>query len=362
MAISVKEISDVLNQYAPNDLSYQWDNTGLLIGENSQQVNRILLSLDVTDQIIQYAVDNNFDMIISHHPFIFKAIKKINHPAIIKLIKNSIAVFTAHTNLDLVKNGVNFALAKRLELKNQQFIQKSIDKEFFHISVFVPGDAVEKVKKAAFNAGGGFYGNYQKCAAQYPVSGQFMPFDQANPVFGELNHLEYVEEVKLEFFADSIKLKTIISAILSNHPYEMPVYVVNKLNQDSPNYGLGLTGDLEESMSLIELAEFVKEKLNAPFVKLWTAGHDEEKRVKRLAVCGGSGSSLLGLVSSSDCFVSGDFTYHQMLDSSTPLIDAGHYYTEVPVLDNLQEVLSILPVYTEKVKTLDHDIQKLKLI
>ncbi|HOQ80083.1 MAG TPA: Nif3-like dinuclear metal center hexameric protein [Candidatus Cloacimonadota bacterium] len=362
MNTKVKEVVDLINQFAPNNLSYSWDNTGLLVGELSQPANRILITLDVTENIIDYAVDNNFDMIVSHHPMIFRPLKKINDPKIIKLIKNSIAVLAAHTNLDLVNNGVNHVLAELLELNNVKFVQKSIDKEFYHIIVYVPEVHLEKLKEAIFNAGGGLFGNYQQCSTHYQVNSQFLPNEFAKPVFGKSNQLEKMNEVKLEFFADSVKLKGIINAIHETHPYEAPTYAINKLNQDSPNFGLGLIGDLNKMMSLNELAEYVKEKLGAPFVKLWTAGKDANVKVSRIAICGGSGSSLLPLISNADCYISGDFTYHQIIDSCTPIIDAGHYYTEAPVLNKIFEVLSTLPSYLEIVKTEDHDIQNLKLI
>ena len=362
MSIRVKEIVDLINQYAPNELSFQWDNTGLLIGELSNQVRHVLVTLDVTEKIIDYAIENNFDMIVSHHPFIFKPIKKINDPNIIKLIKHSVSVFAAHTNLDLVKKGVNFALAKKLNLKNLNFINQNTDIDFFHISVFIPIDYVEAVKKAVFNNGGGVFGDYQHCSSEHSVDAQFMPHDHAKPFFGSLNNIEKAKEIKLEFFADSIKLKNIINAIHNCHPYETPTYTINKLQQNSPNYGLGLFGDLENKMTLRELSEFTKEKLNAPFVKLWTAGKNENTIVSKIAICGGSGSSLLPFVSNADCFISGDFTYHQILDSKTPLIDAGHYYTEAPILEELMEMLSFLPIHLEKIQSDNHDIQKLKLI
>lgn len=362
MSVRIKDIADFMNQKAPNNLAYSWDNVGLMVGDMNQEVNKILLTLDLTPSIMDLAIEKEIDLVITHHPFIFHPLKRINDPNILKLIKNSIAVYSAHTNLDLVKNGVNYALAERLELTNLSFIQNAIDKEYHHVAVYIPENALEKVKQAVFLSGGGNIGEYSQCSNEYPVKGQFLPSIMANPTIGTVEKTEYVNEIKLEFYVDSINLSQVISAMLQAHPYETPAYSVYTLNQNSLNYGLGLFGDLTKEMSLEAFAQFVKEKLKAPFVKLWPGSKSYDSKVKKIAICGGSGSSIMSLARQADVFVTGDLNYHTILDSRLPLIDAGHFYTEYPVLQKLKDMLSVFELDMEIITADIHDINKLKIV
>ncbi len=356
--ITVSDIVAHLNSIANPALAYEWDNVGFQLGDGNQEVKKILLTLDVTENAINKAIKENVDLIISHHPFIYKPISKITNPNYIKLIKNDISVFCAHTNLDVIKKGVNFALAEKLDLQNVEFLTSESGASVYQVAVYVPSDSMVKVANAVFSTGAGVIGNYSNCMNDYEVSGQFMPVEGSNPVLGTKDKLEKIVERKLEFFVDSFKLTKVIEAMKKAHPYETPAYSVNLQSKPNENFGLGILGELKQNVPLEDFARMVKKNLQAPFVKLWKAGKPAQTKVKKIAVCGGSGTSLLNKVyGRADVFVSADFTYHTVLDSRIPLIDAGHYYTENPVLENLREMLLEFDLEIIELKAIEHEIK-----
>ncbi len=361
--IKVVDVLNLIHSFANPALAYKWDNVGLQLGSAEQPVDKILLTLDVTENAIAMAVENNYDLIVSHHPFIFKAVKKICDPRFVTLIKNDISVIASHTNLDVVKGGVNTVLANRLGLKSHQFLSTSLDSELYRFVIYVPAENADKVAEAAFRAGAGIMDNYKDCMNYSYVQGQFTPQADSNPVVGKNGEKETITELMMEFQVESFKLNKLLREVKKAHIYETPAYYVYPLKQDSPNYGLGLIGELDEEISLRHFAEFVKKELNAPNVKLWPGNKTPDKMVKKIAVCGGSGSSLLSQVHGrADVLVSADFTYHTILDSKVPIIDAGHFHTEYPVLDILCNLLKPLDVTVDIMKMDNHEITKLEYI
>ena len=352
-----KEILKVFNTIANPSLAYSWDNVGLLIGDAEKEVKKVLLSLDVTENAVEKAIQNNVDMIISHHPIIFRAIKNITNPLFLKIIKHDIVIFNAHTNFDVIKNGVNYALAERLELTDLEFLSKESGSDLYELTVYVPQSHTEKLSSAVFEAGAGEIGNYAQCMNKFEVDGQFVPLENSNPYIGNKYELEHIKEEKLEFLVDSFNLKNVISAMLSAHPYETPLYKIYQLQNKSENYGLGLIGKTTKEFTLKEFAKFVKEKLDAKFVKLWLAKKSEDSPVTKVALCGGTGTSLLSKATNrADVFVSADFTYHIMLDSKIPIIDAGHFYTENPVLDKFENILHQFDLEILRLNPEEHEI------
>lgn len=362
MTIRVADIVKKMDNIANPGLAENWDNPGLQVGSMDWEVKKIMITLDVTDEAVKKAVKDNIDLIISHHPLIFKALKKINDKNILTLIENRIAVFSAHTNLDVIKNGVNYALAKKIELQNVAFLSKDTGAKLYQVSVYVPKSHMDDIAKIIFQNGGGVIGDYSHCLNDYDVSGQFQPEKRSNPYLGEESVLEKVIERKLEFFVDSFNLDNVLSAMKRAHPYETPVFSVNLQEKKSENYGLGLIGDLKQEMTIVDFTEYVKKQLNAPFVKLWTAGKKDSYLISRVAICGGSGSSLIRKIGRrADIFVSGDFTYHTIIDSKLPLVDAGHFYTENPILDNIEGFLSEFEVEISRFSYAEHEINQLRI-
>ena len=359
--MKIKDLITKLHQFAPPKLAYEWDNVGFQIGNPEQEVKRVLLTLDVTPKAIDKAIQQDVQLIISHHPFIFRAIKKVTNPLIIKLIENKIGVLCAHTNLDIISNGVNKALADRLHLQDLQFIEMGIDS--YHVAVYTPSSHAENIKDKVFQVGAGVIENYQNCSSEYMVHGQFKPTSFANPRTGEVDKLQKVEEIKLEFFVPAILVNKVIAVLMKHHPYEKPVYAVYPQYQKSENYGLGMFGKLASRQRLIDFATDVKKALDCPNIKLWLAGKNDSEWVEKIAICGGSGSSLLPkIIGKADVFVSADFTYHTILDSPIPLIDAGHFYTEYPILDVLEQILQDEELDIIRLSDKEHEILNLRTI
>ena len=355
----VKDIVNIFHEQAHPDIAYSWDKVGLQIGSPEQKVEKVLLTLDVTEKVINQAITAKVDMIVSHHPFIFGKIESITNQSYLDLIKNDIAVFTSHTNFDIIRGGVNYALAEKLKLKNLNFLSYKTDSKLFQLAVYVPLNSSSRVKKSILEAGAGRIGNYTDCANSFQVKGQFKPQDNSNPAVGQKYKKNRTDEEKLEFLVDGHNLTNTLIAMQAAHPYETPIYTVIELDRPGDNYGLGLIGNTAENYTLETFARFVKEQLQAPFVRLWLADKDRSSAVKRVALCGGSGSSVLAeTYGKADIFVSADITYHTMLDSKIPLLNAGHFYTEYPVLEKFEQLLSGLKLTITKVPIQKHDIQK----
>lgn len=357
--IKVKDIIGKFNNIANPKLASSWDNVGLLIGDPNKVVKKVLLSLDVTENAVEKAIKNNVDMIISHHPIIFKPIKRITDPVFLKIIKNDIAIFNAHTNFDVIKNGVNTALAEKLGLSKLEFLSSQTGASLYELSVYVPKTHVDELSEAIFNAGAGEIGEYAMCMNNFEVDGQFMPLKNSSPYIGKKFNLEKIKEEKLEFIVDSFNLSRVISELKRTHPYETPLYKIYSLSQQSENYGLGFIGTLDKKFTLKEFVIYVKKQLKAPYIKLWTAGKPDDYIVKKIAVCGGTGGSLLSKIGNrADVFVSADFTYHTILDSKLPIIDAGHFYTENPVLEKFKQLISEFDLDILELLPAEHEISQ----
>jgi dinuclear metal center YbgI/SA1388 family protein len=335
---TVADITRRLHHFAPTGLAESWDNVGLQLGNPALEVTRVLVTLDVTPNVAAYAIENSFDLIVSHHPFIFRPLHAVTDTLMLELAQHRIAVLCAHTNLDSARGGVSHVTGVKLGLKDMQVLTPA--GEWLHVAVYVPEDAVERVMEAAFNAGAGRIGSYSGCMNRYPVIGQFQGDIGSHPFVGSPGKTETVDEAKLEFFCEGVRLSETLSAIRGAHPYETPAIAVYPQKQPSPNTGMGVVGTLEAPMALSLFADHVKSHLGVPFVRLWNSGFSLDKPISRVALCGGSGGSMVAVARArADVFVTGDITYHTCLDAKMPLIDAGHFHTEAPVLEALVRIL-----------------------
>lgn len=360
--MKIKELNRFLKSVMPLELAFDWDNIGLLIGDGEEDLTKVLLTLDVTSAAVDKAIKEKCNLILSHHPLIFGKINKINNPLYLKLIRARIDVISMHTNLDSIPTGVNKVLAERLGLTKLRFISSECGNSVYWGKVFVPAAYYQILVEAISKAGAGIYPNYTNCFVNHEVKGSFIPGELANPTIGESGREEVVEELELQFRVDKANLQRVTSAIILNHPYETPVYNFTEIIDDNINYGSGMVGELAAELDLKEFAQLVKTNLQAPFVKVWNAGKSETK-IKRVAVCGGSGSFLIQLaMAKSDVIVTGDVTYHTMLDSTLPIIDAGHFYTENPVLDYLEELLTSQQIESVKLLASEHEIKNLTIL
>lgn len=328
------EIIREIEKKAPVSLQESYDNTGWQVGDPEQECTGVLINLDLTDSVIDEAIANQCNLVITHHPIIFGGIKKLigrNYveQLIIKAIKNDISVYACHTNLDNIRSGVNDRIAARLGLTNVRIL-RPISGGLYKLIVFVPIADTEKVRDAILRAGAGNMGHYSECSFMSSGQGTFRPGIAASPAIGKAGgEREIVEEHKLEFLVPSYLKGSVYQAMISAHPYEEVAhdwYLLDNANQDA---GAGIVGELPEKMDKVGFLKLVKERMNADVIR-FTDAHQE--LIQKIAVCGGSGSFLLNKSKSilCDAFVTADFKYHQFFDSEQQLmiVDIGHYESE----------------------------------
>ena len=356
-----EEIITHIEKWAPPEIAWEDDNVGLQVGSTKMQVSNILLSLELTEKVLDEAIEKQCNFIFTHHPFIFYPIRKINTndknkgKLIEKLIKNNITLFSAHTNLDYTKNGVSFELAKVLELDNVNFLQNQKENQV-KVVVFVPEKDLEKVSNAIYDAGGGIIGEYKKCSFSIKGSGTFEGSGNSNPTVGKKESFEKVQEIRLEVLVNSWMLNKVISAIKETHSYEEPAYDIIPVDNENLNYGAGAIGTLKRSMSKNEFLLHVCSKLKTNTIR-YTNG--TKKRIKIVAVCGGSCADLVNLAirKKADAFITADIKYHtfQKGENKILFIDAGHYETEIHSLNVVKKELENLIINKgESVKVFKH--------
>ena len=329
-------IISLFEQWAPRSLAVEGDPVGLQIGTLNKPVSRVLVTLDVNPKVVKEAIEQGCELIIAHHPPIFRGLKNMRTDLpqgrlIEKLIKHDIAVYAAHTNLDIAQGGVNDLLAERLQLGNTQILEPTSSEQLMKLAVFTPKDSTNLVREALGKAGAGEIGDYTECSFTSPGEGRFKPSDKASPYIGQANELEVVEEDKVEVvFPVSLKNR-ILKAMLNAHPYEEPAYDLISLETEVNEKGLGRIGKLSEPITLSRYAQIVKEQLNVPFVRV--VG-DLEKMVQKVAVLGGDGNKYIHIAkrAGADVFITGDLYFHIAQDAEAidlAVIDPGHHIEQI---------------------------------
>ena len=344
MSVKCAMIATAIEKLAPLMMAESWDNVGLLVGNDEQMVDSALLTVDVTMPVIEEAVELGAKLLISHHPFPFRALKRIctdtaNGAMLAKLFRHDIAVYAAHTNLDRANSGVNTALAKGLGLIDQAPILP-FSEPLVKIVVYVPAGYEEAVRLAMCNAGAGHSGNYSDCAFRTKGLGTFTPRAGSRPFLGEVAKLSTVEEFRLETLSPANLTSAVVRAMIAVHPYEEVAYDVLPLQNTIMNGGLGRIGMLPEAMTLTDFSLQVKKTLQADGVRVYGAADT----VRKVAVCGGAGMdcAAAAVAAGADVLVTGDIRYHDAQEAMAMglcLIDAGHFATEFPVLNSLQGLL-----------------------
>ena len=355
--MTAEKIIKFIEGWAPPGAAWEKDNVGLQIGSTKRKVSNIFLCLELTEKSLSQAIKKHCNFIFTHHPFIFKSLKKVNTHSdpkgklIEKLIKNDITLYSAHTNLDFTKDGVSFELAKSLKLKNSKFLVNEKSNQF-KLVVFIPEKELEFVSNSMFDAGAGIIGDYEKCSFRLNGTGTFKGSENTNPAIGKKLNLENVNEVRLEVLVDSWKLNTVISALHKSHPYEEPAFDIYPLNNENVNYGFGVIGELSKNKTQSEFLTHVCKSLKIENLRY---ANGTGKKIKKVAVCGGSGSDLLeaAIANKADAFVTADLKYHTFQDGEDRIlfIDAGHYETEIPALNVVKRKLeSLININGESVK------------
>jgi dinuclear metal center YbgI/SA1388 family protein len=342
--ITVNNIVSELEKLAPLCYQESYDNAGLIVGNPESEASAALLCFDITEDIIDEAIKTKANLVISHHPVIFGGLKKINgknstERIVIKAIQNNIALYASHTNLDSVCGGINTVLAEKLGLSDIKILSQT-EKRLFKIITFVPNAHSEKVRQAMFDAGAGHIGNYDSCSYNIEGTGTFRGGENTCPFIGEKGLLHNEHEIRIETIAEKERLNKIISALNQNHPYEEPVYDIYQLENKFPNAGAGAVGVLPEYMDTLEFMARIKKVLPVKIIR-----HNKLfKKVKTVAVCGGSGSGYINdaLTAGADIFVTGDCKYHQFLDCQNEIIlaDIGHFESEYFAIEIFYSVIN----------------------
>jgi dinuclear metal center YbgI/SA1388 family protein len=341
----LKTILAEIERFAPLAYQESYDNCGLLTGHKEQEVTGAILCLDCIEAVVDEAIQKNCNLIIAHHPIIFSGLKKLNgtnyiERTIIKAIQNNIAIYACHTNLDNVKLGVNKKIADKLGLINQQILspKKSLLKK---LVTFVPATHFEIVRDNLFNAGAGNIGNYDSCSFALEGTGSFRGNENSNPYIGVKGKLSLEKEIRLELIFETVNESQIISALRQNHPYEEVAYDIYQLENTYQNIGSGMVGELKNPLPEIELLEQLKSIFNLKVIKHTALTN---KNIKKVALCGGSGSFLLknAINSQSDIYISSDFKYHEFFDAENKILvaDIGHYESEQFTPEIFYEIIS----------------------
>jgi dinuclear metal center YbgI/SA1388 family protein len=338
------DIEKFFEEWAPRWTAWERDNVGIQIGRRSREVSNLLIALDATPEIIEEAVARKSDLIVTHHPLLSRppsSISDSDHVGamVLSLAEKRIALFSAHTNLDSAAGGVSYTLAKLLGIAKPAFLIPLKD-TLVKIAVFVPEQHVDAVAAAMARSGAGVIGEYQSCSFRMTGKGTFRGSARSTPALGKPLRLEEVSEVRLEMIVPRPSVTAVVAAMKSVHPYEEVAYDVYTLENGNPNVGMGAIGELSKSVTLRAFLLRVKKTLHTNSIRF---SGSLSQRVKRVAVCGGSGSELLedAIRDKADVFVTADVRYHgfHAANGRIALVDAGHYETEHVVLNSIADLL-----------------------
>jgi dinuclear metal center YbgI/SA1388 family protein len=342
---TVLEVVKLMEALAPKELAMEGDKIGLQVGSLNKPIKRVMVTLDLLENVVDEAIEKGVDLIISHHAFIYRPLKTVNTNQekgriLEKLLKNDISVFVAHTNLDIALGGVNDMLFDVLGLQDRKVLVELGKEKLYKLVVFVPENHQEDIREAVASNGAGHIGNYSHCTFQTSGLGTFKPLEGTNPFIGSQGELEKVAEVRLETIVPESSLNSVVQAIIQAHPYEEVAYDVYPLKIQGNPYGLGRMGELDKPYTLKEFVEHVKELLEVPMVRV--VG-DLNKKIQTVGVIGGDGNNYIYDAKRRGCdvLITGDVYYHTAHDAlgiGLNLIDPGHNVEKV-VIKGLQTYL-----------------------
>jgi len=351
MVTTVADIIKIMETVAPVRLAEEWDNVGLQVGQENWPVRNIWVALDPLYDVVEAACRHDVDLLITHHPLIFQPLRSIDFNtkvgSIIQMATRSqLAIFTAHTNLDIVADGLNDILASRIGLSNLKVLGKIKTEEVCKFVVFVPVEHEQKVLNSLFETQAGQIGSYTCCSFRNSGKGTFKPGSSSKPFIGERNEISHADEIRIETVVRMEDLASVIEHVRKKHPYETMAYDVYPLSIMETDFmdiqGIGRVGDLDKTIEFLSFTRMVKEKLGLESVKV--AGRPD-LRVTRVAVCAGSGSSLMSafISSGAQVYISGDLRYHDAREveaADLGLIDIGHFASEYIVIETLANRLT----------------------
>jgi len=343
--MKIIELILALENFAAPELQEDYDNAGLITGDSNWECNGALCTLDVTIETLKEAVENNCNLVIAHHPIVFRGLKKINgnnyvERVVIEAIKKNIAIYAAHTNLDNVIMGVNAMIAKRLGLKNLSILQPK-KKMLRRLITFAPLDKAEQVRNAVFAAGAGKIGKYSECSFNSEGTGSFKAEEGADPYVGEIGERHLERETKIEIVYPFYLEDQVVKALIDNHPYEEVAYDIFTMENVHFGIGAGIIGELQDPAGEKDFLKLIKEQFKADGLR-----HTQllGKPIKKVAVCGGAGSFLTRKAAQkgADIFITADVKYHEFFDAEGKLVlvDIGHYESEQFTVDLFYDLLA----------------------
>ena len=332
-SMKLKDLTSYLDSEVPLSFQESYDNSGLQVGSPGNEIHMALIALDVTEEVIEEALSNQCDVIVSHHPVIFKELKSLTGKSytervLIKAIRNDIAIYSAHTNLDVISNGVSWKMAEKMGLEELNVLLPT-DHLLLKLVTYIPESHLEVVRNAIFDAGAGVIGNYDNCGFSTPGTGSFKASEKANPFVGERGKLHFEKEIRFETILYSHLKDKIISALISAHPYEEVAYDIYTLENNNTGIGLGCTGVFKVPVSENEFLKLVSDIFEARGIRY---SNQTGKPVRKVALCGGSGSSLINqaISSGADAYLTADIKYHDFFEAENKilLVDTGHFESE----------------------------------
>ena len=341
----IKDVTSYLESLAPSSYQESYDNSGLLTGNPDTTVSGILTTLDVTEDVVEEAAAMNCNLVVAHHPILFKGLKSLTGKSyvertIITAIKKDIAIYASHTNLDNVSMGVNKRIADKVGLTKTAVLIPRVG-TLSKLVTFVPRENLAHVTAALHDAGAGEIGNYKECSFQIEGTGTFVPGPGSNPHIGKAGKPEEVREVRIEMLFPSHLKHTLLKALRKAHPYEEVAYYVTQLENENQEVGAGMIGELVTPEEPKKFLQRLKQSMQATVIR-----HTAllSKPISKVAVCGGSGSFMLSaaIAQGADAFVSADFKYHDFFDAEGKILiaDVGHYESEQFTKGLLLEILS----------------------
>lgn len=331
--MKIKDVISLLEELAPLSYTEDFDNTGLLVGDKNDTVSGILVTLDTLESVIDEAISNNCNLILSFHPIVFSGLKKLTgrnyvERTVIKAIKNNIAIFAIHTALDNSWNGVNAMICDKLKLQKRKILipkNNTIQK----LTTYVPLKSVDKVRDSLFNSGAGNIGNYSNCSFNIEGTGSYMGNDESNPVIGKKGELRFEKEVQIGITYQKHVQSSVLKALFNSHPYEEVAYEIITLENNNQQIGMGMIGELDVPLNENDFLKFLKENMKTKCVR-----HSKlnQNTISKIAVLGGSGSFAINAAkqAGADAFVTADLKYHDFFnaENSILLADIGHYESE----------------------------------
>ena len=331
--MKIKEVVCALERFAPLPLQDGFDNAGLQIGLTDAEATGALLCLDVTEAVLDEAIALGYNLIITHHPLIFKGYKSITgkdyvERCILKAIKNDLVIYAAHTNLDNLQQGVNFKIAEKIGLKNTRILLPK-ENALLKLVTYVPYSQAETVRKSLFDAGCGCIGNYDSCSYNVMGEGTFRASEGTHPYCGSIGELHTEKETRIETVLPAYRKTEVIQALLSVHPYEEPAYDLYSLQNSWQQAGSGLIGELEQPETEIDFLKRIKKTFEVGCLK-----HNKltGREIQTVALCGGAGAFLIpnAIRSQADVFITGEIKYHDYFgrEADILLAEIGHYESE----------------------------------